>query len=176
MPDNSKFCSKCGTKVQEVQNVQEDARNMEEKSVQERTFGPKANSGLLDKALTLGLGVGAILFLYEFSQMSSYFQSEERMIMLILGVGCAAGCGTGLMNWMGNTKVKLCVGKYTVSGITINGMTTRHFEYSYDEISEVRITLGSLLIFVNGKWISIPGIENNEKAKRMIEEKIRNNR
>lgn len=138
----------------------------------EKVFLPKQNSGLIIKALTAGFGVGTILFLYGYSQLPWYASQDDQFVLFAGILFCAVCFITGLMNWLGNNKVKLCVGAQNVSGVTVNGITTRQFEYSYDEITDVAYTLGSVTIQVNGKWIAIPGLENGEKAKSMIQQRI----
>ena len=90
----------------------------------------------------------------------------------MLGVGCLVMGVECLLLAVVRTKVKLCIGSFSVSGIVPKGILVREIEYSYDEISEVKCILGCLQFRANGRWVVIPGLENKEKAKKMIEERI----
>ena len=53
-----------------------------------------------------------------------------------------------------------------------DGLLVGEFECFYDEISEVSCMLGCVQIRANGKLIVIPGLDDRETAKQMIEQRI----
>ena len=55
----------------------------------------------------------------------------------------------------------------------INVLQTKEFEYDYDEISSVKNSiLGTLVLKVDGKNISLANLENRKRAKELIEARI----
>lgn len=91
--------------------------------------------------------------------------------MYLLDLALAAEC---LLAWWGSTKIKLIVGEMSVSGVRmINVLQTKEFEYDYDEISSVKNSiLGTLVLKVDGKNISLANLENRKRAKELIEARI----
>lgn len=185
--DGAKFCTKCGTPVAqnparsretaeyrdntEVRNyreIQNPMRNMNA----EKVFGVNAKSFVAPLAWIFGGAVGAIFAFREYSQLSEYFYPDERRMYFILSLVCAIVAVQQAVLLLSLSKKKLYVGQYGISGVNVKMLFPKEFSYSYSEIKDVKITLGTILVLVSGKWIGISGIENREAAKRMIEERI----
>ena len=167
--DDALFCTGCGARVKENELVH---RTDNGNTGGEKIFRVKSNIGIMYLGGMVGFLVAAIMLFYQFSELPKYFYSEEREVLFTMGLISALLAVEFLALMIGRTKVKLCIGSQTISGIAARGIIVGEFEYSYNEISEVKCILGSVQVRVNGKWVVIPGLENKEKAKKMIEERL----
>lgn len=176
LEDGARFCPSCGTPVvQEKRNLSE----INAKPVgtnKEKVFRADKNSGTMHLGIMIAMIFAAIFLFYKYSELPKYFYEEERRIYFFIGIVSIALAVENFLMWFARSKVKLCVGKDGVSGVSTKMFFSREFEYEYSEISEVTNILGTLQIRVNGKWVVIPGIENRELAKEMIEERVPGNR
>lgn len=173
------FCTNCGAKVKDNVVIRKTTRvntNVKNTNVgnikREKVFTVKQTAGIGYLGLMAGTAVGAIGCFYEYSQLSKFFYPVERMMFFLFGVMCVVWALASLAVCIGLRKAKIYVGNQAISGISVSGVFTREFEYSYDEISEVRCILGTLFVRADGKFVTIPGIENKEMARKMIEERI----
>lgn len=183
LKDGARFCASCGTPVFQEErrvNIPEvrtpEGRRGTLNTEREKVFHADKNSGIVSLALMIGLALAAIFMFYQYSDLPQYFYEEERRRYFLLGILFAVlAIESGLL-WFAKSKVQLCVGKDSVSGVSTRMFISVKFEYEYSEITEVASILGTLQIRVHGKWLVIPGIENRELAKEMIEERIAGNR
>lgn len=166
--DDARFCTKCGARVKANEGVHINNALAE----REKVFRTKQSTGLIYLACTAVLIISAVVDFFGYSELPKYFYAEERATMFMLGVFCSVIAVECVVLAIGRIKVKLCVRSQTVSGIAARGILVREFEYAYDEISEVKCMLGCIKIRANGRWVVMPGLENKEKAKEMIEERI----
>ena len=173
------FCTNCGAKVKDnavirkTTGVNTNVKNTNAGNMKrEKVFTVKQTAGIANLGAMTGAAVVAIVWFYECSQLSEFFYSAERMILFMLGVMCGGLALVNLAVCIELRKARICVGDQSISGVSVRGVFTREFEYFYDEISEVRCIFGTLLVRADGKFIPIPGIENKEMARKMIEERI----
>ena len=166
--DDALFCTNCGARVKANERVHINNALTE----REKVFRTKQSAGIVYLVCMVVFVFIAIASFFQYSELPKYFYAEERAIMFMLGVGCLVMGVECLLLAVVRTKVKLCIGSFSVSGIVPKGILVREIEYSYDEISEVKCILGCLQFRANGRWVVIPGLENKEKAKKMIEERI----
>ena len=188
--DGAKFCTKCGTPVAqnparsretagyrdntEIRNSREMQNSMRNMDV-EKVFGVKEKVLRILVAFIVSFTVGAIFAFYEYSQLSEYFYQDERRMYFIFGLIFAVIAVEQVIILIAHSKKKLYVGKNGISGINAEMLFPKEFSYSYNEITEIRSTRGTLQFLVNGKWVKIGDIEDQEVAKRMIEERIAQN-
>lgn len=172
--DDASFCTNCGARVNVNKMVVMDEGVVTDyaRKEREKVFRTKQSAGIVYLVFMVVFIFIAIVSFFEYSELPKYFYAEERGIMFILGVGCLVMGVEYLLLAVVRTRVKLCIGSFSVSGIVPKGILVREIEYSYDEISEVKCKLGCLQFRANGKWVTFPGLENKEKAKEMIEERI----
>ena len=181
--EGCKFCTRCGHSVAQIKprnNSKTVEKPVSKAEKREVTFRVSPNLGIVYIASIVGLVIAVILCFYEHSQLSGFLKSdyyaEERLILFVCGIVCAVLAVEILLMWRASAKIKLTVGARSVSGIRmINGCMTREFEFGYDEISEVKIMLGSLLLRADGKWVGFGNLENRKKAQALIEERIKEN-
>lgn len=165
LPTEATFCPHCGQSIGQKTEGKE-------ASVNQKTFHPKQNAGLASKALCAGCGVGAVLLIYAYSQLPWYTSNQDRYILMCAIVITVVVCLQNLLGIFNRGKVQLHLDENTVSGVTVNGISIRKFEYRYSEITDVMCKMGSVTIRANGKWMAIPGLEGAEQAKVMIEQRI----
>lgn len=138
----------------------------------EKTFHPKRTAGLLPKAFALGFGLGAVLLIFAYTQLPWYTSAQERYILMGAALIAVVVCLQNLVGIFNRAKVQLRLDARTVSGVTVHGISTQKFEYDYSEITDVMCSLGAVSIRANGKWLAIPGLENADEAKKLIEQRI----
>lgn len=169
LDDNAQFCTGCGARVREDGEVK---RVNTGRTEREKVFRAKPMMGIIYFALMAGCLVVAVSMLYEYSELSPYFYPNERRNAFLIGIVTLIFSVEFLVLAIGRMKVKLCVGRQSISGIASKGLLVGEFECFYDEISEVSCMLGCVQIRANGKFIIIPGLDDREMAKQMIEQRI----
>lgn len=167
--DNALFCTGCGARVQENEKVN---RTNVGKMEREKVFRAKQMAGIIYFALMAGCLVLTFSMLYRYSELSPYFYPDERRNAFLIGIASLVFSVEFLVLAIGRMKVKLCVGIQSVSGVASKGLLVGEFECFYDEISEVSCMFGCVQIRANGKLIVIPGLDDRETAKQMIEQRI----
>ena len=155
LPSGNNVCPKCGQPVFAA-----------------RTFLPKAQAGLVSKAVVAGGLFAAVLLLLVYLTMGDDLSSEEQWIVLACLAVCAAAAASGLLNLFHASKNQLVVGENAVSGRASVGVQSVSFAYPYEEITEVNYVLGNVVIRANGRNLAVAGIENGEKAVEMIRQRL----
>lgn len=174
LEDGAKFCTVCGNPVAQEKTTLTSSEVTQKilSADKKKVFRADKNSGMINLGIMIAMAFAAILWFYKYSELPRYFYEEERRVFFFLGILCAALALENLLIWFARSKVKLCIGEESVSGVSTKVFFSREFEYEYSEISEVASILGTLQIRANGKWVVIPGIENRKLAKKMIEERL----
>lgn len=179
LEDDAKFCPKCGNSV-ESDSAKISAKTVQKTENRNDVFQMSSKAPIGYFITIVALVLSATLCFYTRAELyggsfDPNRNAKERWDLFlwgIVGIGWAIEC---LLAWWGSTKIKLIVGAHTISGIRmVNIFITKEFEYDYNEVSDVkRSIMGTLSFRVNGKKVSFANLENTEKAKRLIEEKIR---
>lgn len=181
--DGSKFCPRCGHRMERLNQ----SAGMEETSavvgkenvgnpvIQENVavFYAVQNAGVASLVGMILAIFSAVLCFCIYTWIPKYLFGELRFLMFIFGLMDIPLIIINFLGWQRASKIRMVIGNRYVSGTMLAyGFIPRDFKYTYDEISAVRCILGTLQLCANGKKAVFRGLENKERAEKVIRNRI----